>query len=615
MKISDVEIGKEYRAKVSGVMCSVKVLKKLDTRVPKFQVKNLRSGRVLTMSARRLREPPKWKKTPKLQVVQDLRAMRDTQPHAPHLVVEARAGTGKTFTLIMGIPYATGDALLWKKACKQLGFQPKPTPQQQVIWDKLKDGELPKSICYIAFNRSIVTDFEAKYSWLVSLLADHEYTLSFSTVHQLGYAAVRRAADGYVRPTRWRSTNLWKKVTGMDRRQLEGADNLLHDSAVALVSKCKLTLTEPSRDSLLRLTDHFGIELGSHKDRIFEYASDIYDLSDRIEDPIDFDDQVWLPTKLDLPIQQFGLVLGDEAQDWNAAQQAIILRAGGRIVICGDPKQAIYGWAGADTESMSFMQQKLGEMHKVEHTYLTMTFRCGHAIVEEARKIVPDFEAHESNPEGEIKRIEGDLLVDKVSDSDMLLCRVNAPLVSTCFKFIKAGRRANIKGREIGQDLLRTAKNLDSTDLSNMLVKLDDYEQLELGKIKARKNADDEAVITLQDRCECIRMLCDGAATYQEFEENINKVFKGRVCSKCGKDYGDDVASCYDCKAPTIQPEGIMLSSVHRAKGLESDNVLILHPEKMPHPMATTDWQVEQEYHLKYVAITRAIRTLTYVGV
>lgn len=31
---------------------------------------------------------------------------------------------------------------------------------------------------------------------------------------------------------------------------------------------------------------------------------------------------------------------------------------------------------------------------------LTVTRRCGKAIVKEANKIVPDFKAHESNPEG-----------------------------------------------------------------------------------------------------------------------------------------------------------------------------------------------------------------------
>jgi superfamily I DNA/RNA helicase len=60
---------------------------------------------------------------------------------------------------------------------------------------------------------------------------------------------------------------------------------------------------------------------------------------------------------------------------------------------------------------------------------------------------------------------------------------------------------------------------------------------------------------------------------------------------------------------------GIILATVHKSKGLEADRVFILEPEKakMPHPMAKKPWQIEQEYNLLYVAITRAISELVYV--
>ena len=59
-----------------------------------------------------------------------------------------------------------------------------------------------------------------------------------------------------------------------------------------------------------------------------------------------------------------------------------------------------------------------------------------------------------------------------------------------------------------------------------------------------------------------------------------------------------------------------MLSSVHKAKGLEAKRVFILQPEgaTMPHPAAHTLWEKEQELHILYVAITRAIEELVYVS-
>lgn len=57
-----------------------------------------------------------------------------------------------------------------------------------------------------------------------------------------------------------------------------------------------------------------------------------------------------------------------------------------------------------------------------------------------------------------------------------------------------------------------------------------------------------------------------------------------------------------------------MLSTIHKAKGLENDRVFFLCPELIPSRFATQPWQYEQERNLKYVAITRAKRELIYVS-
>jgi DNA helicase-2/ATP-dependent DNA helicase PcrA len=59
---------------------------------------------------------------------------------------------------------------------------------------------------------------------------------------------------------------------------------------------------------------------------------------------------------------------------------------------------------------------------------------------------------------------------------------------------------------------------------------------------------------------------------------------------------------------------GVVFSSVHRAKGLEAKRVYILSPELMPHKMATKPWELEQERNIEYVAITRTLSELVYVG-
>jgi superfamily I DNA/RNA helicase len=56
------------------------------------------------------------------------------------------------------------------------------------------------------------------------------------------------------------------------------------------------------------------------------------------------------------------------------------------------------------------------------------------------------------------------------------------------------------------------------------------------------------------------------------------------------------------------------LSDTHRSKGLEFERVYIIDTDLFPHPLAKSDKQKIQEDNLMYVAITRAIQQLTFIG-
>jgi hypothetical protein len=180
-----------------------------------------------------------------------------------------------------------------------------------------------------------------------------------------------------------------------------------------------------------------------------------------------------------------------------------------------------------------------------------------------------------------------------VEYGDMILCRVNAPLVSQCFRFIKAGRKANIQGRDIGQGLISTVKKLKASDITDLASKIDDWQHKNLRKELAKKYPNDARIIAVQDRADCLQCFVDGCETVDQVIAKIESVFTD------------------DKKSP-----GIKLSSVHKAKGLEAKKVYFLRPKggECPHPMAKSAWQKKQELNLCYVAITRAIETLVYVS-
>jgi superfamily I DNA/RNA helicase len=59
--------------------------------------------------------------------------------------------------------------------------------------------------------------------------------------------------------------------------------------------------------------------------------------------------------------------------------------------------------------------------------------------------------------------------------------------------------------------------------------------------------------------------------------------------------------------------EGIQLSTIHRAKGLEADNVFVVCPSLIPSRLARLEWEITEEQHLLYVMCTRPKDSLNFV--
>jgi superfamily I DNA/RNA helicase len=176
--------------------------------------------------------------------------------------------------------------------------------------------------------------------------------------------------------------------------------------------------------------------------------------------------------------------------------------------------------------------------------------------------------------------------MQQVQDNDMILCRINAPLVKVCYSLIKQGKKATIVGRDIGKGLIALIDRLKPWDINDLLVKLNDYKFKEIDKLeKAGRESQAEAI---KDKCDTLVALTDGVNDLTTLKARIEKIF-------------------------TDQISGISLSSVHRAKGLEADNIYVLKPHLMPFPKATKDWEVEQERNVMYVALTRAKKKLAFV--
>lgn len=518
--------------------------------------------------------------------LKDKLSKRATQRKAaPHIIVNALAGTGKTTTLIEGLK-------------KMLGFDVriKPSPQQAAVWKALETSKDASSVCFVAFNKSIAVELQQRIPPGCTAM----------TMHSLGNSAVTRAF-GRCKLDDAKTDDIVAGLLGMDLRQLYRTKFATMSGCARLVELCKVNLTgffedgliaedNPLWDELLEdLVNHYDLDVNGSRTEIFSLVPQVLHKSMDIakSKAIDFADMIWLPVVLDLPMTKHGLLLVDECQDLGKCQQALAMKAGDRLVLVGDVNQAIYGFAGADAYSMANLQAKLEASDRGCLVLpLTVTRRCGHAIVKEAQKLVPAFEAHEDNPVGSVTHMKLSEYLKTVGDQDMVLCRVNAPLVSQCFRLIKAGKRANIQGRDIGKGLVSTIRKLKAENVVDLIAKIDDWRAYEEKKELAKRKPSEMKLININDKADCIICLCEGLQDVDGVIRRIEDLFT------------DD-----------RDQTGILLSSCHKSKGLESGRVFLLQLKgaSVPHPMAKSAWQREQEMNLLYVAITRSIDDLVYV--
>jgi len=158
-----------------------------------------------------------------------------------------------------------------------------------------------------------------------------------------------------------------------------------------------------------------------------------------------------------------------------------------------------------------------------------------------------------------------------------------------CLRLLRLGKTATVKGRDIGEGLINfiDTVNKGSTDIDDFYNSLNEYVTKKMGEYEARNKT--SSIIELQDKYDTIDALSEEVKTVEELKAKIKGLFSDEV-------------------------SGIVLSTIHKSKGLETDNVYILKPEILPHPKAKLDWQITQEKNLKYVAITRAKKKLCFVN-
>lgn len=456
-------------------------------------------------------------------------------------IVRARAGTGKTTTIIKAIDYA---------------------PENKIL--------------LAAFNKEIAKELSSRLK---------NPKAEACTLHSVGFRELKKCWEG-VKLDFERNERLAREVAGVNAP----------DWVITIIKKLTslgkniMPLT-PTIQGLIDLADEYDLIGGDNGDHpvfhakyLATQAYNVMQLARKKDGTCDFDDMIFVPLANDWVYPKYDLVVIDEAQDMNSSQLILamkICKPNGRVIVVGDDRQAIYGFRGADSDSMDRLKEQL----KAKELPLTITYRCPKLVVRLAAAIVPDYQAAPNAPEGRIEHPDREQMYKGAQAGDFILSRKNAPLAEIALRFLRDGKKAIIKGRDISAGLVALTNKLKARSVPEFMSKLATWEEKQVKRLQSTLKNVDVKIEQVRDKCDTLRSLSMGLASVSEIKTRIESLFSD-IDQKDMKNV-------------------ILCSSVHRAKGLEADNVWVL--------AETLNSRNGEELNIAYVAYTRAKKVLHLV--
>lgn len=432
-----------------------------------------------------------------------------------------------------------------------------------------------KQCLFLAFNKSIVEELKKR---------TENKRAQILTVHSCGWRAIliRYGSRVKMNPNKViAKTEIVLDQMKIDKKRY----GYFFYTIPKLIDLMRCNLLENTVDDIRELSMRYDVDID---DEDIPIVQRVFKLVVGDRHMFDFMDMIYVPVvDPSVRLKKYDIVFCDESQDFSICQQEFIRRCinrAGRLITVGDEKQAIYGFAGADSNSYQRLGNINGEAIKLP---LSVCYRCSKRVVEEAQRIVPEIQYAENAEDGDVRT--GSLTM--IQDGDWVLCRNLKPLVQTYLWLIKNKMKCKIRGKDIAENIVNLIKKTGARTLDGLMNALGtERDKLfeKLTKKGVRQPSKHPKMELLEQKTDVILALSEEVQTVDGLVRMLENIFS------------DDT-------------EGILLSTIHKAKGLENDRIFFICPELIPSKYATQDWQFVQENNLKYVAITRAKKELIYV--
>ena len=465
-------------------------------------------------------------------------------------VIEAVAGSGKTTTIVNSLNNIPSD----------------------------------KKVIMLAFNKVIADELSSR----VKLP-----NVEIKTIHAAGFAALRNINRNLKVDNNKINDSIagYCKHYNLNPKDIRGFENVKRIVSLGKNSGIGI-LCENNFGSWENVINHHAIFDDNNAVDFKEIVTACCEILDHSANynrtVIDFDDMIYMPIYHKANFKKYDFVFVDEAQDCSEINRIILknlLKNDGRLIAVGDPYQAIYGFRGAASDSMSMIKKEFSAVSLP----LSVSYRCATSIIAEARKTVSHILPFDGAEKGSVVRVDR-YIPSYFHKDDAIICRNTAPLISMAYSLISRDIPVNVLGRDIGKGLITLVMSFKAKSISDMLFNLETWYMKQCKSLQDSGN--EHKIAAISDKVNCIRIFI------KNMEENSSV---------------KDLTNMIDGFFGESINGNLTLATCHKAKGKEWNRVFILDEETFRPSWVTLDWMKQQEENIVYVAVTRAKNSLIFI--
>lgn len=570
-----------------------------------------------------------------------------------NLLVDAKAGSGKTSTLILIQEHLVQQ----NKQCLFLAFN-------REIVKELKE-KVTNPACEFKTVHSLGITFLRSY-----LYKKHKenYVLEVDENHQKLRTLVK---DNYDKIAREIIDRYFKE--DMDENDLKQLHTDIISDLVILCDRARFYNVNYHEEQALRpLAYKFTMNLCTVVD-IIRYDEIIENTLNKtkemFENPeyendvphyiVDFTDMIYFPVYYNMGIpfslkNKLDTILVDEAQDLSVLQQMFLTKIDtgmNRFIFVGDRNQSIYAFSGADTNSINRIKKNF----VLNELPLSICYRCPKNVIKIAQEHVPDIQWNEAREdEGVVDFVTEKEMKMNLNPNDVIVGRRNKTLVALYKQMVLRDKRpVKFRNDSMVKALVKEIETAvkDFITAYNTGANIDREVYTYLDKVVAetglKKDSDtykemkDEAVKVAHDNLKaqkrklmkqkhtieyletCMKDYKENGSYvydldeeefmtryYSVIEEFIEEYKRNKV-SPLVRDFIDYLKEFLTANMKKDVPQ---ISTIHGMKGGEADEIYILEYPKFPYKFRNqSEEDKQQEKNLQYVAVTRAKKKLHLV--